>query len=272
MPTFLNESVLSLPEQVEKNKNDIEEIKETIGGIEPDLVNQVHTNTSDISAIKQEQTLQNTAINNNTNKTQNINANGTKYSNVEEIKNELAPIQIKGNGVSIENDDATEIVTPNANINISNSGVVEISNDNNANKLKYNMANGDFTVEGSHTLKYNSATGELTIDNEAVGGALYRHRVTLGSNTGYSCKFVVYSTSNTVMNTQNVGTVLNIFNFIRIPAIITRTLEGVKTLIGNEVIIARNGTFSYDYIAPNAEYGGEYSFPLSTFTDSVESV
>ena len=206
MPTFLNESVLSLPEQVEKNKNDIEEIKETIGGIEPDLVNQVHTNTSDISAIKQEQTLQNTAINNNTNKTQNINANGTKYSNVEEIKNELAPIQIKGNGVSIENDDATEIVTPNANINISNSGVVEISNDNNANKLKYNMANGDFTVEGSHTLKYNSATGDLTIDGGAVGATkVYAHslRIVVASANHH---LHMYDTDPTPVTTQTLLT------------------------------------------------------------------
>lgn len=273
MPTFINESVLSLPEQVEKNKNDIKAIEETIGGIDPTLVSQVETNKNDISAIKQEQTVQNTAINNNTNKTQNINANGTEYSNVEEIKNENGVLQIKGNGISIENDDATEIITPNANINVNNSGVVKISNDNNTNKLEYDGANGSFKVSGGHTLEFDSATGDLKIDGGAVGGGeLYRHRVTLGTNLGYTCKFVVYSTSNTVMNTQNVGSVLNIFNFIRIPAIITRTLEGVKTLIANEVIINRNGTFSYDYLGPNLEYGGELSFPVSTFTDSVDAV
>lgn len=180
MPIFINESILSLPEQVEKNKNDIKAIEETIGGIDPNLVAQVQTNTSDISAIKQEQIVQNTAINQNggkittlETKTANINANGTEYSNIEKVTNTSGVMEISADGLTLESTDVLDILTPNANINVNNSGVVKISNDNNSNKLEYDMANGSFKVSGDHTLEFDSVTGDLTIDGGAVGGSTY---------------------------------------------------------------------------------------------------
>lgn len=194
MPTFINEAVLSLPEQVEKNKKDIKAIEETIGGIDPDLINQVHTNTSDISAIKQEQIVQNTAINQNggkitslETKTANINTNGTQYGSVEKVANTDGVMEISADGLTIESADVLDILTPNANINVNNSGVVKISNDNNTNKLEYDGANGSFKVSGGHTLEFNSATGDLLIDGGAVGGGnVYTHIINLGNV--YYCK------------------------------------------------------------------------------------
>ena len=52
MATYLNEDFKSLPEQVEENKEKIKEIEDTIGGIDPTLISQVHQNTNDIASIK----------------------------------------------------------------------------------------------------------------------------------------------------------------------------------------------------------------------------
>ena len=242
MATFLNESVLSLPEQVEKNKNDIKAIEETIGGIDPDLVNQVQTNTSDISAIKQEQTVQNTVINQNggkittlETKTANINANGSEYSSVEKIENTNGVIQIKGNGISIENDDITEIFTPNANIVIANSGVVEIKNDNNSNKLEYDGANGSFKVSGGHTLEFDSDTGAITIDGQPIGGgggggSSYTHFITWEyGNT--MIRLIVVTSENVTYTKTNFGTkICGNLTFIQIPCIVLDTNQGTAEI------------------------------------------
>lgn len=275
MPTFINEAVLSLPEQVEKNKEDIKAIEETIGGIDPDLINQVQTNTNDISAIKQEQIVQNTAINNNTNKTQNINTEGTQYGNVEKVANANGVMEITADGLTLESTDVLDIITPNANINVSNSGVVKISNDNNTNKLEYDAVNGDFKVSGDHTLEFDSATGDLKIDGGAVGGGGYIHNISFYTANG-NWKLSAISSDNTaVTDTASLINLLKKYGFDTesesygcIFAIGNSTMWGTPNL--QTGFVCYNEQFQDLYFRLSNGVGGRQSIgAMTSITDNV---
>ena len=225
MAIFQNEAIRSLPEQVEKNKEDIKNINDILENIDPD---QVATILSDIASIKAEQVVQNTAINSNTG---NITANTTAINNEKTAREDVVGVNVAGNTY-------LKTATPNKQILINNDGIISMTSSNFVEALASNFVriatdnasvkadenngviievdsdnpktitlkpNGDFEVSNGHILKFDT-TGAITIDGQPIGGGgggsdLYEHHVTLvlprtiGGIT-YNLRFNVHFISN----------------------------------------------------------------------------
>lgn len=222
MAIFQNEAIRSLPEQVEKNKEDIKNINDILENIDPD---QVATILSDIASLKAEQVVQNTAIGTNT---QNISNEKTARENVV--------------GVNVAGNTYLKTATPNKQILINNDGIISLTSSNFVEALASNFVrlatdntsvkadenngviievdsdnpktltlkpNGDFEVSNGHILKFDT-TGSITIDGQPIGGGgggsqLYRHCITLietTANNQFQMSFDIISSSNAVIDTK----------------------------------------------------------------------
>lgn len=213
MAIFQNEAIRSLPEQVEKNKEDIKNINDILENIDPD---QVATILSDIASIKAEQVVQNSAI-------------GGNYTAINNEKAERESVV----GVNVAGNTYLKTATPNKQILIDNNGLisitsstfvealasnfVKIATDNASVKADENNGviievdsdnpktltlkpNGDFEVSNGHILKFDT-TGAITIDGQPIGTKLYQHKLTLAYNSsanGYvRISFLIINNSDT---------------------------------------------------------------------------
>lgn len=226
MAIFQNEAIRSLPEQVEKNKEDIKEINDILENIDPD---QVATILSDIASLQAEQVTQNLAIGSNAS---NITANTTAISNEKTAREDVVGVNVAGNTY-------LKTATPNKQILINNDGIISLTSSNFVEALANNFVrlstdnasvkadenngviievdgdnpktitlkpNGDFEVSNGHILKFDTS-GAITIDGQPIGGGgggsqLYQHNVNVTIAT-YNVCFSFISQSSTPITTKN---------------------------------------------------------------------
>lgn len=236
MGIFQNEAIRSLPEQVEKNKEDIKDILDILENIDPD---QVATILSDIASLQAEQVTQNLAIGSNAS---NIANNTTAINNEKTAREDVVGVNVAGNTY-------LKTATPNKQILIDNNGIISITSstfvealasnhvriatDNASVKADENNGviievdsdnpktltlkpNGDFEVSNGHILKFDT-TGAITIDGHPIGGGggtqLYQHNIifTYGitiSGTTYQAIFrlsIINQSSNNLTK-EDIGT------------------------------------------------------------------
>lgn len=225
MAIFQNEAIRSLPEQVEKNKEDIKEINDLLENLDPseinNLNNRVGTLETDMSGVKAEQVVQNTAIGSNT----------TAINNEKTAREDVVGVNVAGNTY-------LKTATPNKQILIDNNGLISITSstfvealasnfvrlatDNTSVKADENNGviievdgdnpktltlkpNGDFEVDNGHILKFDT-TGAITIDGQPIGTKLYKHNISfkyyLSTGTSQHICFNIINNSNTPLNSQ----------------------------------------------------------------------
>lgn len=229
MAIFQNEAIRSLPEQVQKNKEDIKNINDILENIDPD---QVATILSDIASIKAEQVVQNTAI-------------GGNYTAINNEKTERESVV----GVNVAGNTYLKTATPNKQILINNDGIismtsstfvealannfVRIATDNASVKADENNGviievdgdnpktitlkpNGEFEVSNGHILKFDTS-GSITIDGQPIGGGggsqLYRHCIYLRQeNSTYKYQRVYFEIITTRSTPFTKETLLSYVN------------------------------------------------------------
>ena len=228
MGLFQNEAIRSLPEQVEKNKEDIKEINDILENIDPD---EVSTILSDIASIKAEQVVQNTAINTNTG---NITANATAITNETNSRKLLIDTNITGDTVvkstgvadlklnSIDGDIKIDAVTGVVNVDAHTqiklnspsiiataepNGLISLETDKSLITLSTGFSVQTNTDDTPHTLSFDN-TGSLTIDGTPVGGGgggsqLYQHVINIYNslNPDLTINMSIINDSNIPLNT-----------------------------------------------------------------------
>lgn len=220
MAIFQNEAIRSLPEQVEKNKEDIKEINDLLENLDPseinNLNNRVGTLENDMTGVKAEQIVQNTAIGSNTTAINNekteresvvgVNVAGNTYlktatPNKQILINNDGIISLtSSNFVEALANNHVRIATDNASVKAdeNNGVIIEVDSDNP--KTLTLKPNGDFEVDNGHILKFDN-TGAITIDGQPIGTKLYQHKLTLfysASANGYvRISFLIINNSDT---------------------------------------------------------------------------
>lgn len=237
MGIFQNEAIRSLPEQVEKNKEDIKNINDILENIDPD---QVATILSDIASLQAEQVTQNLAIGSNAS---NISNNTTAINNEKTAREDVVGVNVAGNTY-------LKTATPNKQILINNDGIISLTSSNFVEVLANNHVrlatdntsvkadenngviievdgdnpktltlkpNGEFEVSNGHILKFDT-TGSITIDGQPIGGGggggtpLYQHNITFG-NTNYPINFsIINREPNSYTNSTFVSCTASVIN------------------------------------------------------------
>jgi len=293
MAIFQNEAIRSLPEQVQKNKEDIKNINDILENIDPD---QVATILSDIASIKAEQVVQNTAIGSNTG---NITANTTAINNEKDTRESVVGVNSVGNTylktatpnkqILINNNGLVSISSSNNNVEITApSGHVRMSTDNssviaddvNGVSLSTNESdvpnlvilrpNGDFEVSNEHTLKFDT-TGSLTIDGTPVGGGgggtqLYQHNINI-----YCSTLKIRMCTNLITSQSEAFTFATLRNYLQ-----NKGYTGVNQLLmasgrvdANNILGIYGGTNSINY---RLFTGANGSFGANDVTDLFDLV
>lgn len=228
MGLFQNEAIRSLPEQVEKNKEDIKEINDILENIDPD---EVSTILSDIASIKAEQVVQNTAINANTG---NITANATAITNETNSRKLLIDTNITGDTVvkstgvadlklnSIDGDIKIDAVMASVNVDAHTqitldspsiiataepNGLVSLQTDKSLITLSTGFSVQTNTDDTPHTLSFDN-TGSLTIDGTPIGGGgggtTYKHNIFIKGSNLFLMFEVLTDESNAIDDTTKL--------------------------------------------------------------------
>lgn len=183
--------VKGLPEQVQANKEDIQQIKEDIANIDFDAIRELETqvgeNTQDINNLEASIGVQNQAINN-------------LKDDVDALESKTQKITYdeQADELTIDTDTTIKrlvISTPNTPLRADSM----VSRDDN-NAISLTGADDEISLivgrnATQHILKFN-ADGSLDIDGQAVGKTYYRHIIGFAYNNFYY-NFEVISTKST---------------------------------------------------------------------------
>ena len=162
--------VKGLPEQVQKNKEDIKTIQDDIEGIDWDsihnLENQVAENTQDIDDLQQGQGVQDTAINAVASKTSALNQSATTLT----VDSNLS---VEGN-IGFNNDDSGNIELNNE----TNGGNKIVSKQDSNNYIDFDSSNNLHIMSDGG--EYEFSNDQILVNGTAIGG---------GSNTYLTIKY-----------------------------------------------------------------------------------
>lgn len=237
MATYLKEDLRTLPDQVQKNKEDIEEVKEVLENIDPE---EVSTIISDIEELKNGQNVQNIAIESNrqatnTNATsianevadrtalinKNSQGNITIYNNSKDIYIQApttgSNVGIYGGSYAyLQSSTRAVVITDTNGIEAVDSQKVELYTDVDGNNNTVVLDEvGNFEVNNGHSLKFDT-TGSLTIDGTPVSGGggsdtLYQHNIKGLYNAVdylYSFEFTIITNNNTSFDSSSLASYL----------------------------------------------------------------
>ena len=268
MGIYRNENVNSLPEQVQENKENIKQINEILENIDPE---QVATILSDISALKAEQVVQNTAIGANTTA---IGDNTTLINNEKTAREGLIDLDGSGNTrvksatgktASVISDTSSFIDSADSGIAVLNTGItLTTDKEDDAHQVRFDNS-GNFQVSNGHVLEFDN-TGSITIDGQPIGGGggggsqLYAHHITIEYSTTVKIYLTIINSDNTAISSfadlttllLNIGSIVSCTGALSsYPVIgimgISATQILVRRLDPNNVI-ADNYYNSFNYI------------------------
>lgn len=261
MGIYRNENVKSLPEQVQENKKNIKQINEILENIDPD---QVATILSDISALKAEQVVQNTAI--GANQTA-IGNNTTAINNEKTAREALIDLDASGNTqvksatgktAGVASDTASFVDSADSGIAVANTGItLTTDKEDDAHQVKFDNS-GNFQVSNGHVLEFDN-TGAITIDGRPIGGGggvqLYQHNIkiyfkdTSNGHISITTTFISQSATplaslidlynylynNNFTNIQQILSASGFYNFMT--ATTLRSIYGLVALSGQVNIV-----------------------------------
>lgn len=269
MGIYRNENVNSLPEQVQENKENIKQINEILENIDPE---QVATILSDISALKAEQVVQNTAIGANTTA---IGDNTTLINNEKTARKALIDVDASGNTqvksttgktAGVASDTASFVDSADSGIAVSNTGItLTTDKEDDAHQVRFDNS-GNFQVSNGHVLEFDN-TGSITIDGQPIGGGgggsqLYRHSITIYSSTIRRYCFDIISQSATpISSIADVKTYLTTNSYTTNTKILPCT--GWEKSEGNYIVYGL-------YMSGSDLYAGV--FDLTTLAGNVKQV
>lgn len=184
--------VKGLPEQVQKNKEDIKDIQDEIEGIDFDAIhnleNQVAENTQDIDDLQQGQGVQDTAINAVASKTSALNQSATTLT----VDSNL---MVEGN-IGFNNDDSGNIELNNE----TNGGNKIVSKQDSNNYIDFDSSNNVHIMSDGG--EYEFSGDQILVNGTPIGGStLYLHTVKFW-DTNCWASFIIINGSSIPITTN----------------------------------------------------------------------